>query len=406
MPPEAMLQAIAAEPDDDDLRLIHADWLEDHGEPERAEFIRVQCERARLPDGHPGQRKLLQKERALLQNHGLKWRGWIAFMGFDHLFRRGFLEEVTLSAEIFVEQVQPLADIPTLRLVGLRDIRGNLDLVRKIAGLPALQRLHGLRFEPIDPVLRFMTPEPGFTAGAGLTAEGLEILLWSPNVGHLETLELPGNDLDNRACDLLGAATHLRSLQALVLRANRDIREAGMESLARARHLAGLRRLDLSRTRLGPDGIRALAHAQYLTGLTELDLSEPWARLLTADVVELMEHFPFPNLTALKLNEVNIQRTACEAIARCKNLGKLQVLELNGNRVGDRGAEALARSPQLANLKVLRLRRNDITAEGTEALAGSKYLKNLQLLDLGGNLVGKEERKELRARFGKSFARF
>ena len=44
----AFLQSIIAAPDDDAPRLVYADWLEEHGgEPERAEFIRVQCELAR-----------------------------------------------------------------------------------------------------------------------------------------------------------------------------------------------------------------------------------------------------------------------------------------------------------------------------------------------------------------------
>ena len=42
----AFLAAIAANPDDDTPRLIFADWLEEHGEPERAEFVRVQVELA------------------------------------------------------------------------------------------------------------------------------------------------------------------------------------------------------------------------------------------------------------------------------------------------------------------------------------------------------------------------
>ena len=40
------LRKIAAEPDDDSLRLILADWLEERGEQERAEFIRLQVELA------------------------------------------------------------------------------------------------------------------------------------------------------------------------------------------------------------------------------------------------------------------------------------------------------------------------------------------------------------------------
>jgi uncharacterized protein (TIGR02996 family) len=34
------LEAIAAEPDDDGLRLIYADWLEERGDP-RGELVRV-----------------------------------------------------------------------------------------------------------------------------------------------------------------------------------------------------------------------------------------------------------------------------------------------------------------------------------------------------------------------------
>lgn len=45
---DAFVRAIVERPDDDLPRLVYADWLEDQGEPERAEFIRVQCEIAEL----------------------------------------------------------------------------------------------------------------------------------------------------------------------------------------------------------------------------------------------------------------------------------------------------------------------------------------------------------------------
>jgi uncharacterized protein (TIGR02996 family) len=44
------LQDIVAHPEDDTPRLIYADWLEDHGDPDRAAFIRVQCALARLDE--------------------------------------------------------------------------------------------------------------------------------------------------------------------------------------------------------------------------------------------------------------------------------------------------------------------------------------------------------------------
>jgi uncharacterized protein (TIGR02996 family) len=40
----AFIADIAANPDDDTPRLIYADWLEEHGQPQRAEFIRVEVE--------------------------------------------------------------------------------------------------------------------------------------------------------------------------------------------------------------------------------------------------------------------------------------------------------------------------------------------------------------------------
>ncbi len=47
--PAGFLSAICADPADDTPRLVLADWLDDNGEAERAEFIRLQCELAKLP---------------------------------------------------------------------------------------------------------------------------------------------------------------------------------------------------------------------------------------------------------------------------------------------------------------------------------------------------------------------
>jgi uncharacterized protein (TIGR02996 family) len=60
---EHLLQAVVANPDDDLPRLVAADWLEEHGEPERAEFIRIQIERARSD-----QPEYAWREKALLNN--------------------------------------------------------------------------------------------------------------------------------------------------------------------------------------------------------------------------------------------------------------------------------------------------------------------------------------------------
>lgn len=48
----ALLAAVVARPEDDAPRLIMADWLEENGDEARAEFIRVQCELAKLGPPH------------------------------------------------------------------------------------------------------------------------------------------------------------------------------------------------------------------------------------------------------------------------------------------------------------------------------------------------------------------
>jgi uncharacterized protein (TIGR02996 family) len=40
---DAFVRDVAANPEDDAPRLIFADWLEDNGDPDRAEFVRLQC---------------------------------------------------------------------------------------------------------------------------------------------------------------------------------------------------------------------------------------------------------------------------------------------------------------------------------------------------------------------------
>jgi uncharacterized protein (TIGR02996 family) len=39
----AFLEAIRAAPHDDGLRLVYADWLEEHGQSDKAEFLRLDC---------------------------------------------------------------------------------------------------------------------------------------------------------------------------------------------------------------------------------------------------------------------------------------------------------------------------------------------------------------------------
>ncbi|MBN9121372.1 MAG: TIGR02996 domain-containing protein [Planctomycetes bacterium] len=57
--------AIVAHADEDTPRLAYADWLDEHGDPDRAAFIRAQCRLAEMPPDAPDWYELLEQESDL-----------------------------------------------------------------------------------------------------------------------------------------------------------------------------------------------------------------------------------------------------------------------------------------------------------------------------------------------------
>src|SRR5262249_35303355 len=90
-----------ADPENDAPRLILADWLDEHGEADRAEFIRLQCAAAALP---PWDWRRLQAEvrsQFLLRQHEKAWVGpWFKYAssrrnqeaGGGYTFHRGVMQ--------------------------------------------------------------------------------------------------------------------------------------------------------------------------------------------------------------------------------------------------------------------------------------------------------------------------
>ena len=115
MTDEAFLKAILADPDDDAPRLIYADWLDEHGDGDRAEFIRAQC--------GPGRPDLEARARDLLAVHEASWVAPLRGLAVAWEFRRGFVEAVTCDARTFARRARELfalAPVSALRLRGLR----------------------------------------------------------------------------------------------------------------------------------------------------------------------------------------------------------------------------------------------------------------------------------------------
>jgi uncharacterized protein (TIGR02996 family) len=155
---EGFLAAILAEPEEDSHRLVYADWLDENGNSERAEFVRVQCRLARLDERHCGGYychagddgstlhvdcgwwRLHARERELLEPGGLRhlpgpfWRaggnhGWTyldaegARVGVECQFRRGFVAEVTLPCAEWMRHGPALVRAVPLERVTLSDCR-------------------------------------------------------------------------------------------------------------------------------------------------------------------------------------------------------------------------------------------------------------------------------------------
>ena len=102
---DAFLRAIREHPDDDTPRLVYADWLDEHGDADRAEFIRAQCALARLEDG-PERWELNGRCEALRQQHAAEWLGPARDLVASAEFTRGLVSRVALTAERFLGEAR------------------------------------------------------------------------------------------------------------------------------------------------------------------------------------------------------------------------------------------------------------------------------------------------------------
>jgi uncharacterized protein (TIGR02996 family) len=243
----AFLEAILADPDDDSPRLIYADWLDERGDADRAEFIRVQCALHAAPADDPRRPAWRDREAALLTAHEAGWLGPLRGQFYLWAFRRGFLEEVTLNAPAFLDGAAALFRAAPVRLARLLKATGAMD---RLANCPQLRRVAALHL-----------------TGCGVGDAGAAALAGSPHVAGLVTLRLGDNAIGDHGAERLAASPHLARLRVLNLSHN-DIGNAGARALAESPYLRGLQTLCLDGNRITPMGARPLAEALYLRGPT------------------------------------------------------------------------------------------------------------------------------------------
>jgi uncharacterized protein (TIGR02996 family) len=259
----AFLADIIAYPNDDAPRLVFADWLTDQGDEERAEFIRVQCERASLAAEDPRQESLARREQTLLKRNGTRWARLLRGSVAEWAFHRGFLERIAVlprnhdSFCVQLDEIFAAFPIRAVRLSCAPDVA--LRLVSRPDYLARLQSLDVKDMGAVDPK-EFMDQllQPHSVSLRSLLMESRESSAgWDTQLRRLASSESLAGLTE------LGLAfgTHSVAPSSSVLTA-----------LATSPKLANLTRFHIPFSQFNLPVARHLAYSPTLARLTHLDL--------------------------------------------------------------------------------------------------------------------------------------
>ena len=404
MDPHQLVRDTRASGDDSALR-VYADWLEQQGDPERAQLVHLQCELARLDPLDRRTFELRWELELLLARHGDRWRAelpalpgvtWAEFeYGFAscvQVFDLGALarvaDAIAAAAPVIRAELPTIDASPDLEISWLVALRVGQTLVN--ATLPAT--VHELEVSSPNDALEWL----------GRASRGsLERLAISPSlVAGRELVEM-----------LAAAAPSLRSL-AIPTRYLADdsgyvddptLRAEDVPSLAKLRRLE---RLTIDRHRFGSAGVtklvaalptlRALSarecHCNKLafgdgTPLVELDLSRNAIGSTGAQVIARARRCA--ELRELVLDTCEIESLGLSELIASPLWHTLRRLDLSRNPLGASAIRALAAAPAPSQLHTLVLADADLDDTAGTALGKIAWLGNLAVLDLSGNMLGR-----------------
>lgn len=355
---DALLAGVWAAPHDDLPRLVYADWLDENGLPEQAEFIRVQCQLAALDaewaDVPPG---LREREAELLRDHWAEWRAGLPAVLRDTP-RRGFpghrYETVTAA------KFATLPDLPEAPLWDyVLEWKDPADLVRALAA-------------PLAPRLRYLDLQPRY----GWEAADVDALLASQHrLENVTDLRLVGT-MTPPDIERLFTALDLPHLTTL------DPPPVGMGSGPMS----------------GADTVRVLDAARFAPQLKRLDLDNLTLNAAGVAALGCCEHFTA--LRSLRLNAGTASDKNLAAFVTAPALALVRDLDLLQTRAGDATAAAVAADPASARLRRLGIHHGRLKAAGFAALAGSEHLNSLRELWLAQRHQTAKVPAVIRDRFG------
>ncbi len=411
--------AVRARTDEDTPRLAYADWLDDHGDPVRAEWIRVQCRLADLSPAAPNWLDLRERqaELACLLKHRHLTRVGNTLEDFyfgndllgtrDEPFRRGFPYFIACqtsgthwTADAVARVTRDLTQLMSETTVrGFRPYSTPEVHLTQLLGAPVCARLRGLAISPLI--------EGGDShERAGTFYESLGK---NANACGLESLSLSGV-MPEPAVRALARATAFDSLRQLTVGYLR-VSAAAVTKLAESAWFHCLRFFS---TDLSDEAAAILVPMGASKELRTLDLSGlsppgtlkfaagKWpalARLyfggaLKATGAKALAKAKFPALVEFH-NASTARNDDLKELLKGGWVERLRVLDLASNQIGDAGVKALAAHPVARELRHLHLGDNSFGKGGLMALATG--FPALTVLDLGSSLKRKATEADVAA---------
>jgi uncharacterized protein (TIGR02996 family) len=196
---EAFVNAIRQAPDDDGLRLVYSDWLEENGDESdqaRAEFIRAQVELERLPMDAPGRPELEDCADDLRTAFEERWLSPVPAHLGEWTWRRGYLDNVHFAGPGSVDDVVRFSSMHPLTETNWR---ASAEELLRILDMPEVAALRFLHLNPTrDPAafVEGLTGRPEISNLTGLTLmgrpaqEGLAEVASLASTGSLTSLVL------------------------------------------------------------------------------------------------------------------------------------------------------------------------------------------------------------------------
>jgi uncharacterized protein (TIGR02996 family) len=366
----ALYRGILANPHADLPRLVYADWLEENGRAERAEFIRVQIELANATPADDGYCDLVEREielKAILEDElraelqQTEGRPWQHHRGLPHTGG-------------------PLPH-PTGRIVSRTGLTPGL-----------LRMLNDREWNPVAVSLAFTQDD--------------QLATW-PVAGSAVERPLRELVLDS-SCETNAAFSHLLRSPGLysLRRLEFDAGSGGVSRLTilvellrdQAIAFPELRHLTLKVSNAHRYSLQLLARAPFWETLTSFDL-ECNIGVDQDDWAEFFRAWHAPALRHLLVRATTFQNKGGLAFAEKRALANLRVLDLSPGKLSATAFRAILAAPQLQNLVVLKLSHTAAKKE-YEALADPAVFPHARRIELRERNLPPAIAAKLRARTG------